>query len=464
MRQDPPLQRTSRFSRADLCFLGLLCAAGIMVGLRGIAHLGYVGQDFPSSRALMLLYPYKPLGFFYARTNPPGIYWFANLIRSVAGAAHDMQAVALATLLLNAAGLWVLYGLVWGFLSSRQLRYSAAALITLIPLRVIHSVVFSADALTLPIFAAAALATARLFRDPRGVLPWAGLSASLLAGMFCKYTFVGLLPPAALLLGWAVATRPGVGARPRWFLVGLVALALPGAAFLLQMRESARLGGMITDLIWLPKGAAPVMRWSDILVPKEADSRLLSAPEYFRDRIYETRRYSYPGLVHVASFTDCMGIFQPPSAELVSQLRSLSMKPANRDRSALSQALQVWSVRWCLPFSAAAVAGTLLCGALGLASLALRRPLVPDAAVVAAALAAGFYAPVFLSIARVADPYGGGYWLPRLVLPAMVVFFSLGFVPLEFACGRLRRCGGPLRACVAVYTLVACLLFVGFLW
>jgi len=388
MPQDPPPQRTSRFSRGDLYFLGLLSAVGLMVGLRGIVHLGYVGQDFPNNRALMLLYPYKPLSFFYAWTNPPGLYWFANLVRSVAGAAHDMEAVALATLLLNAAGLWVLYGLVWGGVSSRDLRYAAAALITLVPFRLIHSVVFSADALTLPVFAAAALFTGRLFADPRSALSWAGLSASLMAGMFCKYTFVGLLPPAALLLGWAIAVRPGGAGRMRWCLAGAAALALPGAAFLLQFRESASLGGTITDLVWLPKGAAPVMRWGDILAPKPADVRLLSAPEYFRDRLYEPRRYSYSGLLHVASFTDCMGVFQPPPQGMEAQLRSLTMKPANRDRSALSQALQVWSVRLCVPYSVLAVAGTLLCGALGVASLALRRPLIPDAAVVSAALVA----------------------------------------------------------------------------
>ena len=463
MPQDLPPQRTSRFSRGDLWFLGLVCAAGIVVGLRGIAHLGYVGQDYPNNRALMLLFPYKPLGFYYGYSNPPGLFWLASLIRGAAGAARDMEAVALVMLLLNAAGLWVVYGLVWGFVPSRELRYSAAALATLVPFRLIHSVVFSADALTLPVFAAAAVFTSRLFANPRSAPSWAGLSASLVAGMLCKYTFVGLLPPVALLLGWAVATRPGAAGRARWALVGAAALALPAAVWALQMRASARLGGAITSQVWLAPGAPPVMRWGDILAPKRADARLLSAPEYFRDRIYEPGRYSYPGLLHLATFTDSMGVFQPPTEALASQLRTLTMKPANRDRSALSQALQSWSARWCLPFSALAAAGTLLFGALGLASLALRRPLVPDAAVVAAALAAGFYAPVFLTLTRVNDPYAAGYWMPRLVMPSVVVFLCLGIAALDLALARLRRAGGPLRAAAAAYTLVACLLFIGFL-
>jgi hypothetical protein len=437
-----------------------------MVGLRGILHLGYVGQDFPNNRAVMLLFPYRPLSAYYALTNPPGLYWFANLVRGHVSKAHDMEVTALVFLLLNAAGLWVIYGLIWEGISNWELRYSAAALITLAPFRVIHSVVFSADPLTLPIFAVAALFTARLFRDPGSLLSWAGVSISLLAGMFCKYTFVGMLPPVALLLGWAVATRLGKGSRMRWCLVGAVALALPAAAFLLQMREGAKLHGTLTDWVWLPKGAPPVMRWSDILVPKASDVRLLAAPEYFRDRIYEVRKYSYPGLLHVATFTDCMGVFQPPPAGLATERGRLTMKPANRDRSALSRTLQVWSVRWCLVYSVLAVAGTLLCGALSVASLALRRPLVADATIVATALAAGFYSPLFLSLTRLADPYAAGYWLPRLVLPSIVVFLSLGFVMLDLAyarLGRLQRALKPALVAFAGYTLVACLLFIGFL-
>jgi hypothetical protein len=48
------------------------------------------------------------------------------------------------------------------------------------------------------------------------------------------------------------------------------------------------------------------------------------------------------------------------------------------------------------------------------------------------------------------------------VLPSLLVFFSLGFVLLDLAQRRFERLR-PLVPAVAVYTLVACLLFVGFL-
>src|SRR5271165_3583245 len=84
----------------------------------------------------------------------------------------------------------------------------------------------------------------------------------------------------------------------------------------------------------------------------------------------------------------------------------------------------------------------------------------------APALALGFYSPVFFALTLLNDPYEAGYWLPRLVLPALVVFFSLGFAALDFLYQSLARWRGAPRAFLNVfagYTLVACLLFVGFL-
>jgi hypothetical protein len=443
-----------------------LAAAAVAVGLRGILHYGFVGQDFVQHRALTLLFPSAPFRNSYLRTNPPGLYWFASLVRGHVSAAYDLQATALAFLGFNTGGLLVIFALLWKCISNWQLRYSAAALITFVPFRVIHSVVLSADAFTLPIFAFTALFTLRLYEEPRRLANWTGLSLILLAGMFCKYSFAGLLPPVALLLGVAIVTRLRTGERMRWWATGALALALPSAALLLQLEESAHLKGTLTDLVWLPSGAPPVMRWSDILMLKRSDAGLLAAPEYFRDKVYETGKYSYPGLLHVSSFTDIMGIFQAPPVDISTEVDKLRMTPADRSRTERSRVLQVWSVRWCLVFSALALAGTVVCGALSLASLLSRRPLVASATVVMTALATGFYFPILLGLTRVTEPYTGGYWLPRLALPSIVVFLCLGFVMLDWLCQRLglpQPVLGTLLFALTAYTLVACALFVGFL-
>jgi hypothetical protein len=462
----PTPSRDGLFAARDRLFLIFLSAAAIALGLRGILRFSYVGQDFVLHRALILLFPHESLSYYFKFTNPPALYWFGSLVHEHVSADHYLEVVALCFLILNVSALWLFYGFLWKGIANWQLRYGAAAFITLVPFRVIHSIVIAADAFTIPVFALVALLTFRLFGNPRGVLSWAGLSLSLAAGMFCKYTFSGVLPPIALLLGFAVATRLGKGERLRWCVIGALSLALPSEVFLLEMYRNAEQKGPISHA-WLREGEPPQMRWSDILMVKEADMGLLSAPEFYRDRIFETRKYSYPGLLHLASVTDSMNLFQRPPSDLPAELRDLFRTPSTRDRTPLSQVLQAWSVRWCLALSALAVAGTIFCGVLSAASLLTRRPLLPDSTVVMAALAAGYYSPVFLFLTRLNDAYGGAFWLPRLVMPAILAFFSLGFVAVDYAYARLDRrrpVAAALLALFSVYVVVACLVFVGFLY
>jgi hypothetical protein len=459
------IQQANPFTARDRLFLGLLVSVGFAVGLRGIFHYGYIGQDFLVHLRLILAFPSLPTWILYVQTTPPGLYWFGSLVHAYIP-THFLEAMALAFLVFNAAGLWIFYGFLWNSIVNWQLRYSAAALATFVPFRLIHSIVIAADALALPLFALAALFALRVFARPGSVGAWVGLSLSLSVGMVCKYTFAGMLPAAAVLLAAAIRWRLPMGERFRWSVVGFLALALPSEIFLLEMHESSRAKGTMTDLVWLKNGEPAVMRWRDILLLKENDLRLLSAPEYFRDKIYEVRKYSYLGLLHAYSFTDSMNLFQPPPDSTSTDWGQRAHMPFPRDRTARSQTLQMWSVRWCLVYSALAVAGTLSCGALTAWSLLRRVPLIPDATVVIAVLAVGFFSPVFLTLTLVNDPYAGAYWSPRLVLPALLVFLSLGFVALDLLCQQRARCRRVPRLFLhfcAGYTLVACLLFVGFL-
>ncbi len=461
------IQPPGCFEKRDRLFLGILAAGVLIVGLRGIYNYGYIGQDFRIWIGLILAFPFTPWSFSYVQTNPPGFYWFGSLIHTRVSSGHYLEIMALAFLMFNVCGLWVIYGFLWKGIANWQLRYSAAAFISFVPFRVIHSIVISSDAFTLPIFALAALFTLRLFGNPRRLQSWVGLSLCLSVGMVCKYTFSGLLPAVAVLLAFAVATRLPKGGRLRWGVIGALALALPSEVFLLEMKESAKVKGTVTDLVWLSGGEPSVMRWRDILMPKEADLNLLSAPEYFRDKIYEVRKYSYPGLLHVASVTDVMSLFQPPPGDVSTDWNRRMQKPFFRDRTAFSQKLQALSARWCLVYSGLAFAGTLFCCFQSGKSLLLRRPSLPDAAVVMTALAVGYYSPIFFSLTRLNDPYAAAFWAPRLVLPALVVFFSLGFVMLDSLLGRLGSMQSTLRPFLSGfmgYTLITCLIFVGFLF
>jgi len=460
------IQQASPFTARDRLFLGVLLAAGFAVGVRGIYHYGYIGQDFAFWLKMIRAFPSVPWSILRAQTTPPTLFWFGSLMRTHVAPTHFLEAIALVFLAANAAGLWVFYGLLWECIANWQLRYSAAAFATFVPFRVIHSIVIAADAFTFPLFALVALFTVRLVKNPASLASWVGLSLCLSAGMLCKYFFSGLLPAAVLVLAMAIAVRLPRGERLRWSVVGFLALAVPTGVFLIEMGESSRAKGTVTDLVWLRKGEPAVMRWRDVLLLKGSDLDLLSAPGYFRDKIYAVRKYSYPGLLHVSAVTDVMDLFQPPPARIPTDWGHRVQEPFVRERSALSQRLQTWSVRGCVVFSALALAGTLFFGVRCGLALVRRAPLVTDSAAVLLALALGFYSPVFFALTLLNDPYEAGYWLPRLVLPALVVFFSLGFAALDFLYQSLARWRGAPRAFLNVfagYTLVACLLFVGFL-
>lgn len=459
MPDTPEATRRHPFTARDTVFLGMLSAAGFLVGLVGIYHYGYMGQDFGTHRGLILAYPGS---FNYGLTNPPGLYWFGSLLHGLVGPAHYLEAIALAFLILNTLALWILYRLLWGAISATPLRWACAAFATFVPFRMIHSVVLAADAFTFPAFALVAFLALRLLGNPRRGSSWLGLSLALTAGMLVKYTFAGLLPPVALIAAVAFCRPARKAAGLRWGGVAVLALLLPAAVFLLEMRACERQGSDITTGQWLPKGAPSVMRWSDILELKASDVKLLSAPGYLEGQLYGRRNYSYIGLVHVSAFTDVLGYFQPPADTVPTAWGRRTQEPMPRERSALSQHLQVASVRWCLPFTALAIAGTALVAFLGAASLVQRRPLVPDAAGVLTALSLGYYSLVFFSLHRLGDPYTPGFWLPRLILPALLVFYCLGFVAVDWSCARLGR-GTAVRWAVAGYTLVACALFAGFL-
>ncbi|MGA2016847.1 MAG: hypothetical protein ABSH26_07800 [Opitutaceae bacterium] len=448
----------------DLVFLCSLSAAGLILGLRGILHYGYMGQDFYLHRLLLLTFPG---GYSYKETDPPGLYWFGSLFLRHVSSTHYSEFIALAFLLLNSLALWIVYLFLWASLRQRQLRYSAAALVTLVPFRVIHSVVFASDAFTLPVFAVAVFFMVRILREPRNIFSWTGIALSVSAGMFFKYTVAGLLPPIALLSGVAIWGISPAGSRVRWGAIGTAALALPTAVFVFQMRECAKARGDLAVGQWLPEGAPSVMRWKDILELKKSDLGLLSAPDYFGGGLYGFRRYSYPGLVHVSSFTDVLNYFQPPPETVPTSWGKRADRPMARERSLISQFLQVASVRLCLVYSALAVAGTLLLTVLCSLSLLLRKPVLADATVAMTALAIGFYSVVFFSLHRLSDPYTPGFWLPRLVLPALLVFLCLGFVALELAHRHTARCRILFKWLInalALYTLAACLIFAGFLF
>lgn len=445
-------------------FLCSISGIGIILGLTGILNYGYMGQDFTSHRQLVLIFPW---GYSYALTNPPGLYWFGSLVRNYLSAAHYLECIALAFLVFNASALWMVYGFIWKCIDRVPLRFGAAAMATLIPFRVIHATVLAADAFTLPIFALVAVYSLRILEKPKDVWAWTAVSAWLTIGMLFKYTFAGLLPAEALLMATALRKANGGNWQIRGCMVAFLALAFPSTTFLWQMHESAKVKGSVSDQQWLPPEAPSVMRWRDILLPQSSDLDLLHrAPDYFKDKLYGFRSYSYSGLLHVACFSDIMNCFQPPAKEVPHKWGERTQDPFPRQRTGISETLQTWAIRGSVPISILAVIGTILFSGMSLLAILTGRPVLPSSTLVLTTLSVGYYSTVFFSLHRLGDPYTAGFWLPRLVLPAVLAFFCLGFVFLDFVASRAI----PSRLSADVvcwgyfgYSMAMCVLFVGFL-
>ena len=162
-----------------------------------------------------------------------------------------------------------------------------------------------------------------------------------------------------------------------------------------------------------------------------------------------------------------MMVPKPPPAAVSTNWRQRAYQGFLRERTPRAQALEEWSVAWCVPCSLLAIAAASGFGALAVpAAVFPPRALLPPAVLLATALAWGFYGPIFFSLPWIGDPYTAGYWLPRLVLPGLTTFLVLGFVLVEFALRRTPfspRVRTALEYGLLAHTAVACGLFAGFL-
>jgi 4-amino-4-deoxy-L-arabinose transferase-like glycosyltransferase len=447
---------------SECAWLGLLLVGSAGLGLHGLLNYGYIGQDFPLHRHLIESYPD---GYSFRETNPPVLYWLGALIRHHVTTTHYLEALGLILLALNTLALAGFYRVIRAAIGHPTLRLAAATLVTFVPVRVIHAMVISSDAFTLPVFAATACCTLDLRRNPRRISRWLGLTVVLTLGMAMKYSLVGLLPPVAFALGTTL-WRNGRGTRGSTAAWLAIALALPTMVFLGEMRESAKVGGATTSGHWKAPGTPSIMRWQDILLPKPNDWRLLYAPEYFKDGLYLDRAYSYAGLLIVTTFTDSQNFLQqvPPGVSTAWDQRV--QEDPGRQRAGLSRRLQRWSVRWNLPLALLTLAGTMATLVWAIPALVGGAGRVREGAALLAILSGGVYAPIFFSFTSLGDPYTPGYWHPRLVLAALVGFLVLGYVLLDVAHARLAhrpRVQALLPRLALGHAFVSAAIFVGFL-
>ena len=435
----------------------LTLAVVFIQGLIGIAKFGYCGQDFDYHYNLLVGFPQT---YSYKYTNPPALYLIGQMLGAFFSSVWMLEITALAMLIANTLSLRVWYAIIRRIIANPDLRYAALLLSAFVPFRVVHSVVFAADALTIPIFVGVAWSAIRLFEAPAHPLrTWLTIAAWLTAGVVSKYTFVGLIPALVVVAFHQAVVQGSARARLVVAATAVVCLLIPLRAFLAQMDLSTKAQGTTMVGQWVGPGEDAEMRRRDLVVPKRRDLELFTAPEYFRHRLYEPRTYSYPALLHLATFTDVLDFFQQ-KVDIARHFVTHQQQDPDLVRArSVTQRSRV-AVVMSLPFSVLALIGTVLIGVGSALRLVLNRGPISTTLAIVTMLALGFYGTVIANITRVVGAYTAGYWLPRLVMPAVLTFLILGLVLVDRWLERSRFGRSPRLARAALaYVAAMCLLY-----
>jgi len=430
---------------------GILVATTI-VQANAVLHHAFMGQDWAihagAAEEAMRLPP--PRWFVYVGTNPPGLYWLSALVRYVTGSTAYVAATSLVLVVLNVIALYVWARLARGTIRQPSLRIAALLTLAFLPFRLIHSTVFAADALVVLPFTLVIWLTYELFRasDPRRQIRLVvALGAALMAGIFSKYTMVSALPVtlALFLVFRQRLSSPRLRAGAL-----LLVVVFPGLFALLQYRRVPHDGPGLQ--YW-----AREMDWRSLVMLRAADREVLRAPEYLDKNpgdagetynLLVINRHSYPALLHLSMFTDVLNIYQYDPADSYF-----------RPRDDLHQRLMTVAVRSAIPLSLLMIAATVIC----LVRCLRRRRSSGGGnelpATILVAFSVAFFANISLFLPFMQFSYLHGYWLARLVMPALLGLCFLGFVFLD---GALRWTGA--RGAVLAYAVAQSALHASFLW
>jgi hypothetical protein len=417
----------------------LVLALFASVALDAIRHTATYGQDFAFhdyATHWMLAYPGQ---WFVNSTSRPLLYWIGGFCVRF---THDHFAYCRASdifVLLAVVALKLLHSASVRVLRAPLLRISAIAFLAFLPVTVITTVVYASDTLALLPFVATgwSLVLALEASSKTKAAGYYGLCGlALLAGNFSKATF-GVLPAAVIFVIAVACLRTKTLAFSRLWMPLLFCVAIPLAtSSWLQAKNRVQLPNVapLHHFNWHGTGE---MTFRSLLGVRKSDVRIFDAPGYWDQRagpggtvypLLEHNGYSYAALLQLGLFTDVMNITNP--AHLVES-------DAPRPPSQLAAARR--AVRFGLLFSVPALLAVAAFSLNAATSLISRHKPFPMGAFVWYSLAMAWFLPLVLVLPFVVNAYDYGYWLPRLTLPAIWIFFIFGFI----AADRMAAKTGP---------------------
>jgi hypothetical protein len=408
--------------------VGILIVSLLVQG-NALLHHGYMGQDYAQHSNSILHAMQTPYWWLFEASNPPLLYWLGAFIHHVTLSANYEAVLSLIVVILNLFALYAWFRLSQSMIRSPLIRIGALLTLAFLPFRLIHSEVLASDGLAVLPFSLVIFLFVRMLRarNPRRQLVLAALlSATLILGLLAKYTMFSAVAVALLLL---VFFRRSFASRATWVVALFFIVAIPAT---LARSEYRHYRDSSTDKYWKQTWGHD-MQWRSLVFFKEADREILHAPSYDETILVDGKpvfnlsinnKHSYPALLHLSMYTDVLNIFQYDETDWYFGARSAE----NQSRMALT-------VKSAVLLSALTVVAVVACLLRILfflwrdrAELAC-RPLCDQAIVLGFSLA--FFANIACLLPTIAYVYEAGYWLARLVMPALLGFIFIGFVLLD---------------------------------
>jgi hypothetical protein len=416
------------------------------------------GQDFSVHHAATQGILSNPSKWFYLdSTSRPLLYWVGGFCSRFTRGIYTYQLASIVFALLGALALFLMYDASRRFISAPALRVSALALIAFLPVTTVTTVVYAADTAALLPFALAGWSLANCVESDsiRRSLGFAALACvALVAGNFAKATF--LILPAAIVFALLCLLRTRqVSWRRSLGIVALTVIVPCGVGSWLSAKAKAELAN-VPPRHTFDWGGTGELTVRTLLLPKLTDRRVFDAPSYLTNTtdpkpvtlILIRNSFSYPALLLLGTFTDVLDFSE-------NQLGVFTARPEVQQRASIR------SIEWGLLFFVSAVAAVVAFWIRALARLVRASPFPSRALLLWSALAMVWFAPIACALPFVHHAYEWGYWLPRLVLPAIWVFLLTIFAAAD-------RLSLPFRstaiAAVPFLTAILCAYMIRSVW
>jgi hypothetical protein len=469
---NPTLESFPSSPRWEFWGVMMTLLLGAMIQINAAFHHGIMGQDFLHNASFVIQCAKDfSTALRFDGTNPPlSIIAYALIIRLTQG-IHVLEMIGLLNVVVSLLGMVLVYAIVRRLVHRPLLRLSAMVLLTFLPVRLIHGIVLAADAWTvLPFFGLLwiidHLARTNEFRiQLKWVLALCGL---LFISVFIKYTFFSSIAACACLC-IQLARRQRWGRLQAVILIATITV-IPALTGYIEIKMNGKFAKQ-----WTIQGQMlNVMSPRSMLFLRPADGHILDAPPYneslhdqavlpptqmFNGLSIETapyellyaNRYSYPALLHLGVFTDINNIFQfDPSDNYFGT------------RSAKNQARMAVAVKTALPWSAFCFIAVLMFTLIWLYKSVAKPNLFSFRLESLLILSWAWFMNIVVFFPFLDQVYNGGYWLPRLILPAVLGFFIILFYALDQVLDRWKLWGAA--GIILAYALFQSAIHISFLW